>query len=315
VIGVLVLAGPTAAGKTALALEVAELVHGEIVSADSRQVYRGLDVGTAKPAPEDLRRVRHHLIDVVDVRQNYSAGRFAAEAGEAINDIRARAGTPIVCGGTGFYIQALLEPLFEEPAAPEDQKELVRKRLAERGAIEGAAALHQELALVDPESAFRLHPNDFQRISRALELYYLSGRTLTELLGLARGQPAYAPFSVILDLPLDRLEERIRRRTDRMLGGAWQAEVAGLLDAGVPRRAPGLQSLGYPEVVELVEGRIDPEEAFDRIVKKTRQYAKRQRTWFNKMEAALRIEPSKASPAEIAERWNEHLNKLEGTGK
>lgn len=309
------LAGPTASGKTALALEVAELVSGEIVSADSRQVYRGLDIGTAKPAPEELRRVRHHLIDLIDVRQSYSAGRFAAQAGQAIDEIRARAGTPIVCGGTGFYIQALLEPLFEEPAAPGEQKALVRKRLAERRAAEGSAALHRELALVDPESANRLHPNDFQRISRALELYCITGRTLTELSRSAGEQTTYVPFTVILDLSLDRLEERIRSRTARMLDGAWQAEVAGLLAAGVPPRAPGMQSLGYPEVLELVAGRIGREEACDRIVKKTRQYAKRQRTWFNKMAAALRTEPSKADPAEIVRRWHEHLEKLEGAGQ
>ncbi|MFH1071386.1 MAG: tRNA (adenosine(37)-N6)-dimethylallyltransferase MiaA [Candidatus Glassbacteria bacterium] len=313
--GVLVLAGPTAAGKTALALEVAELVSGEIVSADSRQVYRGLDIGTAKPAPEELRRVRHHLIDLIDVRQSYSAGRFASQAGQAIDEIQARAGTPIVCGGTGFYIQALLEPLFEEPAAPGEQKALVRKRLAERRAAEGSAALHRDLALVDPDSANRLHPNDFQRVSRALELYYLTGRTLTELSRSAGEQTTYVPFTVILDLPLDRLEERIRSRTARMLDGAWQAEVAGLLAAGVPPRAPGMQSLGYPEVLELVAGRIGREEAFDRVVKKTRQYAKRQRTWFNKMAAALRTEPSKADPAEIVRRWHEHLEKLEGAGQ
>ncbi|HLA41624.1 MAG TPA: tRNA (adenosine(37)-N6)-dimethylallyltransferase MiaA, partial [Candidatus Glassbacteria bacterium] len=176
--GLLILAGPTATGKTTLALELAGLLEGEVVSADSRQVYRELDIGTAKPSPEELRQVRHHLVDVIGVREGYNAGRFAAEAGAAIADIRSRGRTPIICGGTGFYIETLLAPLFDEPVVGAPKKEKVRRQLRERFEHEGPAELHRELARVDPASAERLHPNDFQRISRALELYYFSGRSM-----------------------------------------------------------------------------------------------------------------------------------------
>jgi len=308
-IPILIIAGPTASGKSRLAMELARKLDGEIVSADSRQIYKRLDAGTAKPSPEERARVKHHLIDIIDPVEKYNAGKFARDAALVIEKLVGENKTPIVCGGTGFYIQALIRPLFSEPEFPEPKKEGVRLRLKETYEKKGAEALHGELAGIDPESAQRLHPNDFQRVSRALELYYLSGRTMSQLrAGPGQAESPYAPCTVILDPQAERLKEAIRRRSEKMLASGWPEEVRDLLDSGLGPQAPGLQSLGYREVIELVEGKRSRKETLERIITKTWQYARRQRTWFKARRAEMNLDPQNIEPGGIISLWKAHCS-------
>lgn len=316
-IPVLVLAGPTASGKTALAVELAELLGGEIISADSRQVYRGLDIGTAKPSPDELARARHHLIDRVEPTEKYSAGRFSREAAALVEDMYRQGRIPIVCGGTGFYISTLFKPMFEEPEnLDEERKSSLRIELKRRAELDGCAALHDELARVDPESAARIHPNNFQRVSRALELYLLTGRTMT---GLLSGQSAesniFHPVYVLLEPRSEILRERIALRVRRMLESGWLEEVRGLLSRGVPDNAPGFQSLGYAEMLALARGKSSLECVREAITGHTWQYARRQRTWFRRLNDALRLEGGEGMAVTVAELWRKHVSAGEGEGR
>jgi tRNA dimethylallyltransferase len=276
-----ILVGATASGKTAVAIEVARRLRGvvalEIVSADSRQVYRGLDVGTAKPNAAERAAVPHHLLDVVDPRETYTAARFARDARAAFAEVRARGAVPFLVGGSGLYVRAAEQGLFEGPAADE----ALRARLQAEADAGGEAALHARLARVDPETARRLHPRDRVRVIRALEVWETTGTPIAEHHRRHRArEPDLRPRRFQLDWPTGALDARISARTDAMLDGGWEDEVRGLLGAGVPATAPGLDAVGYPQVRDLVAGRASRAEAREAIVRATRQFAKRQRTWF-----------------------------------
>ncbi len=308
-IPILIVAGPTASGKSKLAVELARKLDGEIISADSRQIYRGLDAGTVKPSKEERARVRHHLIDIIDPVEKYNAGRFARDAAGVIEKLVNERKTPIVCGGTGFYIQALVRPFFSEPESLDRRKEKVRLRLKEMYEKKGAEALHGELAELDPESAARLHPNDFQRVSRALELYYLSGRTMTQLLSEPKAESPYMPFTILLDPQADQLKEAIHFRSKRLFNSGWPEEVRALLASGVRPDAPGLQSLGYNEVIDLVKGKVGRKETLEKIIRKTWQYARRQRSWFKVRHAEMNVDPKNLAPEEIISLWSAHCSR------
>ncbi len=307
-IPVLVLAGPTASGKTGLSVELAKATGAEVISADSRQIYRGLDVGTAKPSAEVRAEIVHHLIDFLDPRDSYNAGSFARDAAAVVRKLNASGKTPLVCGGTGFYIEALLNPMFEEPVLGRARQEEFRTELKRIAAEQGSAALHVKLAEVDPQSAKRLHPNDFQRVSRALELYYLTGRAMSELLAAPRPCSSCRPFQVLLDPPREVLEKNIAVRSQRMLDGGWIEEVERLLAEGLPEDAPGLQSLGYAEIVAHIRGKLTRDETLEAIKRKTRQYAKRQRTWFNRRPIQLRLTKVPFIIDKILDMWQSHLD-------
>ncbi len=290
-------------------MELAERLDGEIISADSRQVYRRLDVGTAKPDAGQRRAARHHLLDIADIGERYSAGRFARDAREALARIESSAKVPIVCGGTGFYIEALVRPMFTQPDLDPEQQRRVRAGLAEEAELHGRQALHERLREIDPESAARLHSNDLQRVSRALELYSLTGRTLSDFHAEAAKEAEFAPLMVVLEPESDWHESRIAERTGWMLANGWVEEVTRLLDEGVSQSAPGMESLGYAEVVRLVRGETDKGSAAAEIALKTRQYARRQRTWFKARDAALRIDPLKLEASEVLDAWSEFKRK------
>ncbi len=262
-------------------------------------------MGTAKPTAAQRRRVRHHLLDVIGADERYSAGRFAREAREALELVGKSGKVPIVCGGTGFYIEALVRPLFVEPEIDPRQRLAVRARLAEEASLHGRQALHERLRKLDPGSAARLHPNDFQRVGRALEICRLTGRTMSELHAEASNNAEFAPFMVVLEPEAGWHESRIAGRTGRMLAGGWEREVRGLLAEGVSESAPAMESLGYAEVVRLVRGESDLEAAAAEIALKTRRYARRQRTWFNARDAALRIDPQSIDVNEVLCAWSE----------
>lgn len=302
----LVLTGPTAAGKTALALAVAERLDGEIVSADSRQVYRLLDIGTAKATPAERRRVPHHGIDLVEPDARYSAGRFAREARQWIADVRERGRVPVVVGGTGFFIRALIRPLFDEPPLDPGRREALQAHLE---SFDGAR-LMEWLDALDSTSADRLREGGGrQRVLRALEVALLTGRPLGWWhRARPSGEDPIEAITFVLDLPREQLYQRINHRVDRMLGGGLVEEVAGILDRGYPPDAPGLSATGYPEIRAYLSGELTLDQAADRIRARTRGYARRQLTWFrNQLPPDARwldgTRPTEELVDEVEERW------------
>ena len=275
--------GPTASGKSAYALEIAERLDGEIVSVDSALVYRGLDVGAAKPTRGELARVPHHLIDLREPWQPYSAADFAADARHAIDGIVARGKRPILAGGTGLYFRALLEGLAEMPEADEALRADIVAEADERG----WAALHAELAAVDPEAGARIHATDAQRIQRALEVYRLSGKPISAWQREARGERLPLKVLKLALSPPERalLHQRIERRFDAMLDAGFLDEVRALRAlpqlASHPRPLdlPALRAVGYRQAWEYLDGECDSATFRDRAIAATRQLAKRQFTW------------------------------------
>ncbi|NJC87377.1 MAG: tRNA (adenosine(37)-N6)-dimethylallyltransferase MiaA [Desulfuromonas sp.] len=287
-----VLCGPTAAGKTAAALALAEHFDLEVVSADSRQVYRLMDVGTAKPSSEERARVPHHLLDVVWPDEPFDVARFVALATEAIDGILARGRLPLLVGGTGLYVRALTEGLAEAPGADP----LLRRRLEAQAEAEGNAALHRRLAAVDPAAAGQLHPNDRVRIVRALEVFELTGRPLSSW-QQAHGFRArnYRLLKIALSPPRSELYRRIDDRAAAMLQGGLVEEAERLLQAGYDPRLKALQTIGYREAIRLLEGKVSREAALVELQQATRRYAKRQLTWFRADSEMIWVDSAKDS--------------------
>lgn len=273
---VAVLAGPTAVGKTAVALELARKMGAEIVNADSLQVYRELDIGTAKPTREEMALVPHHLVDVVDPPDPYDASRYSHEAREVLAGLHQRGIPPLVVGGTGLYLKALLSGLFTE-GSPDLR---IRQRLRQELTDKGLPALHERLKRLDPASAWRLHPHDTYRILRALEVMEATGQPLSDLLEAHQFRDSpYRTLKLGLIRPRDELNQRIEERVEAMLAQGWLEEVKGLLSRYPPDLKP-LQALGYRHLIAFLQGRWTWEEAIDLLKRDTRRYAKRQLTWF-----------------------------------
>ena len=275
---ILIILGPTATGKTDLAVRLAELLDGEIVNADSMQVYRGMDIGTAKPSLELRRRIPHHLIDIADPDRNFSASDFRREAADAIDDITGRGKRVFIVGGTGLYIRALLQGLADSPSGAGE----LRLELEEEARRHGNEALLGELASVDPVTAERLHPNDLVRIIRALEVYRLTGKPISQQRSTHgfRGD-YYCALKLGLTVERRELYERIDRRVERMMGDGLVEEVQTLLDRGFSPQLKAMRSIGYRQICAHLSGEYPVEEAVRLIKRDTRRYAKRQMTWFN----------------------------------
>lgn len=287
---VLVLAGPTAVGKTALSLGLAEHFGAEIISADSMQVYKGMDIGTAKATPREQARVPHHMIDVAEPALSYSVADYVGQAGPLLQDILARGRLPLITGGTGFYIQALLKGLdFSETL----KDTAIRNRLQERMETEGPAALHRELVEKDPAAAEAIHPHNRKRLIRALEYYEETGLRISELNRQQQEQKSpYRVLYLVLKLPRELLYRRIEERVERMFQAGLVEEVAALKAKGIPAESTAMQALGYKEVLAYLEGRCSREEAVARIKLGSRHYAKRQLTWFRREKDAVWIDKS-----------------------
>jgi len=282
---ILIICGPTASGKTALAAELALRLDGEVVSADSMQVYRGMDIGTAKPTRGEMRGVPHHMLDVADPRENYSVARYVAQAVPIVDGILARKKLPIVAGGTGLYLDNLVAGRQFAPFAPDSG---LRERLQERVRTEGLPALRRELERADPEAAGRIHPNDEKRTLRALEVYLATGKTITQHDRDSRALPnRYTPLTIALNFgERPWLWERIDRRVDHMMAQGLEGEVRGLLASGVSRECTAMQAIGYKEIAAAIaEGRPAAEGA-EEVKLRSRQYAKRQLTWFRRNKQA-----------------------------
>jgi tRNA dimethylallyltransferase len=268
--------GPTASGKSALGLALAEALGGEIVGADSRQLYRGLTIGTAKPTPAERARVPHHLLDVLEPGEPCSAGRYASMAAEAIAAIRARGKVPVVVGGTGLYVRALVDGIWDGPP----------RQPALRGALKRLAGdgvgLHRWLVRLDGDGAAATHPHDTRKLVRALEITLVAGRPAS-VLRREHGFPgAFAAVQVGLTLSREALYARIDRRVDEMIEAGWVDEIRSLLAGGVDPDGPGMDAVGYRELIRHLRGDFDLDEAVRRAKKACRNYAKRQFTWFRK---------------------------------
>ena len=272
----LVIGGPTGVGKTAAVIALAARTPLEVVSADSRQVYRGMDIATAKPTADERRAVPHHLIDVTDPDDRYHAARFAREARAAIDGIRSRGRLPVVVGGTGLYIRALLRGL--DPAPPADPA--FRRQLAELATREGRGALHARLTEASPAMARRLHPNDHVRVVRALELLRAGAPVGDAQRAWRDAQTEEAVLYVGLTLPRAALAERLRARAVAMIARGLAGEVRSLLARGYDPSLPAMQGIGYREFCLVVRGALDEAEALRRMQRDTLRYAKRQWTWF-----------------------------------
>ncbi|WP_027084811.1 tRNA (adenosine(37)-N6)-dimethylallyltransferase MiaA [Cohnella panacarvi] len=281
----LVLVGPTAIGKTALSLELARRYNAEIISGDSMQVYRRMNIGTAKLMPEEREGIPHHLIDICEPEHPFSVSEFQKLCTEAIRDIASRGKLPMIVGGTGLYIESVCYGFdFQEHGADEAFREEQRRYAAEHG----NEALHEKLAAVDPVTAAKLHANDLGRVVRALEIRHVTGQPLSELQAGARGDEKRSPYRLcIIGLTMDRaaLYRRVEQRIDAMLEAGLVAEVGSLLDSGVPRDAISMRGLGYKEIAAYLAGEMTYETAVDVLKRDTRHFAKRQLSWFRHMKA------------------------------
>jgi len=274
-IKILVIGGPTGSGKSDLAVRLAEQVGGEIVNADSMQIYRGMDIGTAKPSAEERARVPHHLLDIISPEQNFTASDFRREAAAAIADIKSRGMKPIVVGGTGLYIRALLEGLVDSPTGDPE----LRKQFAE---VPGEELL-QRLFLVDPDTASRLHQNDRVRITRALEVFSQTGRPISAFRSEHAFSGAYYDaLKMAIKVERQELYGRIDRRVEQMLRDGLVEEVRSLVASGYNLEMKSMRSIGYKEIFAHLAGEITLDEAVTLIKRDSRRYAKRQMTWFSK---------------------------------
>jgi tRNA dimethylallyltransferase len=282
-----IIVGPTAVGKTEISLAIAEEIGAEIISADSMQVYRGMDIGTAKPTLQERARVPHHLIDVADPKEEFSAGRYVQLADEAIEDIRRRGKILLVVGGTGMYIRALLEGIFEGPGADFAlREELMDAERKEPG------ALYNMLKKADPKAAEKIHPSDIRRIIRAVEVFEKSGKPISEKQSQWDNGGRYDCKIAGLTMPRPELYRRIDERVDKMMDEGFLDEVKALLGKGCTRDMPSMHALGYKQLMAHLDGELSLDEAARLIKRDTRHYAKRQYTWFNGQESVQWVDIS-----------------------
>ena len=277
---IITIAGPTASGKTALSIQLAKEMDGEIVSCDSMQVYKDMDIGTAKPTPEEQEGIPHHMLSVAEPWEDFSVSRYCAMADPIVEDILRRGKSPIIVGGTGLYMDALIRGNAFAPCPSTGRRE----ELEALAASQGIEAVIERLRAVDPESAARLHPSDQKRIVRAMEVYLETGMTITEHNRKTQEiPPKYHPIRFALaDRQRQTLYDRIDRRVDAMVEAGLIEEIQGLLARGIPEKCTAMQAIGYKEFVAALHGACSLEEAAGQVKQSSRRYAKRQLTWFRR---------------------------------
>lgn len=293
-----VVAGPTASGKTACGVELALMLNGEVISADSMQIYRGMDILSAKPTRREMRGVRHHLLGFVDPKERYTADAYRADGKKAVEDILSRGKMPVLCGGTGLYINAMTRPMsFSEQS---DQK--MHDELMEMGnTSDGRRQLFAMLKKIDPESANRLHENDVRRVSRAIEIYRLTGKTQTEQMRLDREREGdYREIIFAPDWPRDELYRRIDVRVDSMIKAGLIEEVRNLISEE-EKHPTALQAIGYKEIAAALRGEISMQDAVDWTKQATRHLAKRQLTWFKRDDRVIWLKAEGKTAFQLAD--------------
>lgn len=279
---IIVIVGPTAVGKTYVSIELAKKLDTEIISADSMQIYKGMDVGTAKVKTEEMQGIQHHMIDLIDPDENYSVSDFKAEAEKNIDSMLSRGKIPVIVGGSGLYVNSLIYDLDFSSAKSDDK---LRDYYTYYHKEHGEDALYEKLKKIDPESAEKIHKNNVKRVIRALEVYDLTGRKFSETNTDIRKKSSKYDF-ILIGLSMDRktLYERINQRVDKMIDNGLVDEVKSLLDKGFEKNLISMQAIGYKEIIEFLEGKITFEEAVNNLKQNTRHFAKRQFTWFLKDE-------------------------------
>ena len=271
-----ILVGPTAVGKTAVSIPLAQKLNAEIISADSRQIYKYMDIGTAKPSGDELKGVPHHLIDVLELEESYTAGQFAEDAKQIIGEILSRKKIPLIVGGSGFYIKALVEGIFDTPSRDDNLREALQEEAEEKG----SDILYKRLQEIDPEYAETMHPNNIKRIIRALEIYEVTGEPPSEHFDEEHEGLPYPYTFIGLKRLRQTLYDRINRRVKQMIEDGLVEEVQSILGMGYTGEENALQTVGYQEILDFLADKITLETAIREIQKNTRRYAKRQMTWF-----------------------------------
>lgn len=311
----IILTGPTAVGKTNLSIELAKALSGEIISADSMQVYKHMDIGSAKIKPEEMQGIRHHMLDVLNPDEEFNVVIFKEMVQKCIQDITDRGKIPILTGGTGFYIQAVL---YDIDFTENDENTSIRKELEKLSEIKGAEYLHEQLEKVDEASALAIHANNKKRVIRALEFYYLTGKKISEHNETERQkESAYDSCYFVLNDDRERLYDKINRRVDLMLEEGLVEEVRRLKESGCTRSLVSMQGLGYKEILSYLDGEISLEEAVYLIKRDTRHFAKRQITWFKREKNVIWIEKKDFGYDEekilayILERWENRKERME----
>jgi len=293
---IIIICGPTGIGKTSFAIKAAKRFNGEIIGADSMQIYKHLDIGTAKPDTEELKSATHHLVDFLDPKKDFDAGMYVKEADKAIKDIIARGKLPIIAGGTGLYIRALLHGLFRTTPADEKILEQLTKELAKKGSLH----LYQKLEQCDPDAAKKIHSNDSFRVIRALEVYQTTGRKISDRQKNHNFDDVrYENLKIGLHMDRKMLYERINKRVDIMLNQGLLKEVTTLVENGVTFDLKPMQSIGYKHMAMFLKGEVDWDEMVRLLKRDTRRYAKRQFTWFSRDKDINWLVPAQFDQAEI----------------
>lgn len=277
---IIVIAGPTATGKTRLAVSLAERFHGEVISADSMQIYRHMDIGSAKPTVEEMKGIRHWMINTTEPTENFSVAQYVEMANAAAENILSRGKLPILAGGTGLYISSFVDNVQFTQSETDFS---LREKLFHEADVAGKDALHQKLFEIDPRSAEKIHPNNVKRVVRALELYYTTGKTMTQQNEQSRLQSSpYEPLMLALETDRDILYDRINRRVDIMLQNGLLREIETLKGMGLTSEMQSMQGIGYKELLNSCETKEGLAEAIEQVKKNSRNYAKRQLTWFRR---------------------------------
>ncbi|NLA85009.1 MAG: tRNA (adenosine(37)-N6)-dimethylallyltransferase MiaA [Clostridiales bacterium] len=303
----LVITGPTSTGKTALAIKIAQVLNGEIISADSMQIYRYMDIGTAKPTIEERKGIPHYMLDIVYPDEEYNVALFQKQAMKTIEDISKRGRLPILAGGTGLYINSIIYPMdFSDAEKDPEYRNYLKKRLKENGVL----WLHNQLKKVDLKSAERLHPNDTRRIIRALEIYHLTGKPMTAFhQNYKEMEPPYDLLLYGLTMERQILYERINLRVDCMIEAGLVDEVRGLLKKGYTKDLVSMQGLGYKEIVAYLKGLVTLNEAIEVLKRNTRRFAKRQLTWFRREKQIKWLYADKQTTEQLAEQLISDIGK------
>lgn len=304
---VIAIIGPTAVGKTKMSIELAKALDGEIISGDSMQIYRGMDIGTAKATKQEMQGIPHYLIDIKDPAEAFSVAEFQGLASELIEEISNRGKVPIIAGGTGLYIQSILYNYNFSVAESNPEYRLFLEKRIETEGIDG---VYNELRIIDPESCDRIHPNNVRRVIRALEVFHETGLTMTEYLQEQESESRYHHQIIGLTMERSLLYERINNRVDRMVGQGLLEEVKALYDSGI-KDCQSIQAIGYKELYDYFNGNLSKEEAIELLKRNSRRYAKRQLTWFrNKMDVEWFDMSEAVSDADVFQQKIEEILNL-----